>query len=558
MFRKLVSNLPFSPALVGQLGFYARRLRKEEITRRTGLIITVLALIVQSFAIIVPPESANAANASDLLNGGVKNLSQLLSAYDKNKQGYRDIMNYVGITRDELKAMKKTTINSREHGTKDGQWLSWGRVEKFDLKQGEKKHKANGQTVYSRPLWRLDTTKFTKKNGSTYTALVGKSKKMGEFAIIMNCANLVTHKNPPKEEKEVAVCRPGVGVITIKKSQKKSTDKAPDSDECKPKTAACSNLIVNKIERTKFNLKAVASVEYGAKVTGYVFTVRANDASGTAITTKTVTTSALTAESGVIELGNIGIYYASVTVKTSLGDKTSDNCNEPIVIAPLDKCEVNPSLPKNDPECKPCPGNEQLWINSPECNPVTVENKSASNLTQGLSDASQGTAVASDRIEYKISVTNAGKVPATASFKEELNDVLEYATLQDMGGGTFDEATKTLAWPTVTLAAGEKQTRTFVVAVLPTIPSTARGTSEPTSYDCVMNNTFGDNVQIPVQCDIPKVIEQTVTELPHTGPRENMLFAGALLVVVSFFWARSRQLGKEVRLVRKEFSAGTI
>lgn len=560
MFRKLVSNLPFSPALVGQLGFYARRLRKEEVTRRTGLIITVLALIVQSFTVFVPSTSANSSHPSDLIRGGVNSLSELLTAYDKNKQGYRDIMNYAGITRDELKAMKKTSINSRDHGTKDGQWLSWGRVSRMSAAKGETKHNANGQTVYSRPLWRLDKTTYTKKHGSTYTALVGSSKKMGKFAIIMDCGNLVTRKNPPKPEKEkdVTVCRPGVGVITIKESEKKATDKPADSDECKPKVAACSNLVISKIERTKFNLKATASVERGATVTGYVFTVRANNASGAVITTKTVTTSALTAESGVIELNNVGTYYASVTVKTSLGDKTSDNCTGPIVVAPLDKCEVNPSLPKNDPECKPCPGNEQLWINSPECNPVTVENKTASNLTQGLSDASQGTAVASDRIEYKIAVTNAGKVPATASFKEELDDVLEYATLQDMGGGTFDEATKTLTWPTVTLAAGEKQTRTFVVAVLPTIPSTARGTSEPTSYDCVMNNTFGDNVQIPVQCDVPKVIEQTVTELPHTGPRENMLFAGALLVIVSFFWARSRQLGKEVRLVRKEFSAGTI
>jgi len=40
MFRKIVSNLPFSPALVGQLGFYAKRLRKEETTRRLGLILS--------------------------------------------------------------------------------------------------------------------------------------------------------------------------------------------------------------------------------------------------------------------------------------------------------------------------------------------------------------------------------------------------------------------------------------------------------------------------------------------------------------------------------------
>ena len=51
MFRKLVSNIAFSPALVSQLGFYAKRLRKEETTRRIGLIFTVLALVVQSFEV---------------------------------------------------------------------------------------------------------------------------------------------------------------------------------------------------------------------------------------------------------------------------------------------------------------------------------------------------------------------------------------------------------------------------------------------------------------------------------------------------------------------------
>lgn len=56
MFRKLVSSLPFSPALVGQLGFYARRLGREQTTRRLGLIFTLLALVVQSFALFSPPE----------------------------------------------------------------------------------------------------------------------------------------------------------------------------------------------------------------------------------------------------------------------------------------------------------------------------------------------------------------------------------------------------------------------------------------------------------------------------------------------------------------------
>ena len=557
MFRKLVSNLPFSPALVGQLGFYARRLRKEEVTRRTGIIVTVLALVIQSLTVFVPSTSANSSHPSDLIRGGVDSISELLKHYDNSNNDFKKIMDYAGISRAELKSMKKTSINSRERGTGDNQWLSWGRVSRMSAAKGEKKHDIGNTTVYSRPLWRLDTTSWTKQHGSTYTAFVGNSSKMGKFAIILDCGNLVTTKVPPAPVKKVTVCRPGVGVITIKESDKKSSDLPANSNECKPKSAACSNLVINKIDRTKFSLKGSAKAD-NAKINAYVFTVRKNNASGAVVTTKTVQTSATSAETEAIELKDAGTYYIDVVVKTSLGDQKSPNCAYSLTIAPPEKCEFNPNLPKNDPECKPCPGNPQLWINSPECNPVVVESKTASNLTQGVADATTTAAGASDRIEYKITITNAGKVPASATFKEELDDVLEYATMQEYGGGTFDQTAKTLTWPTVTLAAGEAQTRTFAVTLLPTIPSTARGTSEPSSYDCVMNNTFGDNLQIKVQCDTPKLIEETVSELPKTGPRENLIFAGALLAIVSFFWARSRQLGKEIRLVRKDFSGSTI
>jgi hypothetical protein len=53
MFRKLVSNLSFSPALVGQIAFYAKRLKKEETTRRLGLLFTVFALIIQAFVVLI-------------------------------------------------------------------------------------------------------------------------------------------------------------------------------------------------------------------------------------------------------------------------------------------------------------------------------------------------------------------------------------------------------------------------------------------------------------------------------------------------------------------------
>jgi hypothetical protein len=73
-----------------------------------------------------------------------------------------------------------------------------------------------------------------------------------------------------------------------------------------------------------------------------------------------------------------------------------------------------------------------------------------------------------------------------------------------------------------------------------------------------MTNTFGNSLSISVNCTAPKVLEAAIEQLPSTGPGENMLFAGVLGSVVTFFYARSRQLNKEVRLIRKDFNAGTL
>ena len=99
----------------------------------------------------------------------------------------------------------------------------------------------------------------------------------------------------------------------------------------------------------------------------------------------------------------------------------------------------------------------------------------------------------------------------------------------------------------------------FTVQVMGEIPAMGTGTSDRTSYDCKMINVFGNAVEINVDCPIQKqVVEQTVSQLPHTGPRENMLFAGIVLSIVVYFYARARQVKKEVRLIRRDLNAGTI
>ena len=392
MFRKLVLNLPFSPTLVEQVGFYARRLQKEEITRRYGIIMTVIALLVQSFVVLSPISSANASHSSDMIHGGIASKDALLAQYDAKDSDLRSIFDYAGVSRDELANSQLSTISSRQYGTGVDAWHIWGRIPHFSEKQGEQKHVVSSTTtIYSRPLWQFDTSAWTHLHGTTYPALTGTSSARGEFAVVLANGNLVTR-----------------------------------------------------------------------------------------------------------------------------------------------------TLPGVTPE-----------------NTSLVRSKAAFNLTQGV-DATQTTAMPGDRIEYRLTMTNDSDHQLYTRFEESLGDVLEYATLQNLGGGTFQQDTAVLTWPYTSILANSAQTRTFVVSLPRTIPATARGQSEPSSYDCIMSNTFGDNVQFRVACDSVKSIESIIEQFPTVSVAGNAIFGIALLAVVLYFWARSRQLKREIRLIRHQFSGSTI
>jgi len=444
MFRKIVSNLPFSPALVGQLGFYAKRLRKEEATRRLGLIFVVLALVVQSLAVFQPPESANASSDYDMVEGGIgSSIDNYLAAYDANVKNLHDVMNYVGITRAEIASTQYSswTVNKT---------INWSFAARVGYDQGERQYSITNSTgnqvttIYSRPL------NLSYSSTSSVYGWVGNSKKMGWFALLQSCGNLETRTIP-------TIPAPAPIPTPTPTSKPKPT----------PKTV----------------------------------------------------------------------------VKTP---------EEP------EKCAVNPNLLADDDDCRACPGDETLWIDSSVCTPNIVKSKKATNLSKGFVDASSVKAMAGDRISYTITIKNTGLNSKSVELKEELSDVLEYSTLVDNGGGRFSQSTKILSWSDITLDANDKQTRTFVVKIQDEIPATAQGKSDTTSYDCIMTNVFGNSIDINVDCPTPKIIENVTSELPKTGPGENIIFACTVLAVATYFFARSRQLEKEIRLIRRNTNAGTI
>jgi hypothetical protein len=759
MFKQLVSNLPFSPSLIGQLGFYANRLRKETSIRRLGLIFTALALIIQIFAMVAPPQSSNAASANDVLNGGCDSKECLLSAYDTNRQGFRTLIDDLGITRAEIAAGSW----SRSRTIKSTDWpVSFGRQNGVGNRRGTFKA-SDGTQYYWGALSDWDT-----RGASWYYGLTGYSARVGAFVILGTCGNPELKVIPPEPvpacpynpslKQNDPNCKPkcqynnnifaddpnckppaaqcnAIGVTPATKlgimnqtdfsfttdasanygatingfrydyrlttdSQSQSSPKLPasnsqwttkfasagtwnvraiaetslgdkTSDSClatitvnNPPDAGCKALSVQQVSRTEYKLTTTANVVYGATIKGYHYVIKNGDKTifeKTVDSTETTNTLSVTvpdnkntaaalsynvsvdvltsvgnkscaskitipaapdaqcklltvkqlsrtkfelsgaasiingatikgyeyvikdakgkviktipidsnevANKTTIELpannsvNDTAKYTISLTVKSSAGDKTSEACAKTVEIPPLDKCEFNPELPVGDPNCKPkCEYNSDIFQDDKNCvPPEVIYTKSAFNVTQNT-DATKVKANGSDVISWTITATNNTPNSGTWTIKDELSDILEYAALNNTGGGTFDATTKTLSWADVTIPGGQSTQRTFTVNVTNPVPTVARGNSLPTSYDCTMTNLMdgGVRVDVPVNCSTPKAIEQIVTDLPNTGAGTNILFGGIVLAVVVFFYARSRQLGKEVRLVRKDFNAGTL
>lgn len=520
MFRKIVSQLSFSPALVGQLSFYAKRLKKEEASRRLGLIFVALALVVQSLVVFQPPESANAANAADMIPGGLgigsaRSFNNFLGPYDRNERSMQDIYNYFGITRAEILAAG----NNFSHFTVNNK-ISWGFENRAGTTAVGITNGAGTQvtTLYGRPLQTNNPV-----NDEIY-AYIGHSARTGWFAIMQSCGNLVTdiYPSPPPPP-------PAPAKITAKKS--------------------AMNVTQGNVDATKTTAKV------NDKLT---FTLTATNTGGTAKTvefsdnlTDTLSFSKLTSTGG-----------GTINATTKVLTWPSVNLAPGASAAKTFTVQMNSSLETTKTDCK--------LVNSFTDSTVTVPvgctlppanvvlSKSAKNVSQGNVEASSVTAKEKDRITFTLTAENKGGTAKDVTFADMIGDTLEYSKIIDNGGGTYNQTTRTLSWPVINLKANSKEIRTFTVQILDAIPATPKGQSDQSSYDCRIENVFGTNVLINVTCPPPKVIEQVVPELPHTGPRENMIFAGIVFAVVVFFYFRSKQLGTEVRLIRRDLNGGTI
>jgi len=134
-------------------------------------------------------------------------------------------------------------------------------------------------------------------------------------------------------------------------------------------------------------------------------------------------------------------------------------------------------------------------------------------------------------------------------------DVLDYADIIDNSELTKQGMTlgqdKIIRWTTPSIAGNSEEVKTITVKVKATIPTTNQSSNISSDFDCVIDNKYGNQVTMSVNCPIIKTIENTTGKLPNTGPGTTALIAFAITVVAGYFAARARLMAKEADIIRK-------
>lgn len=515
MFKKLLSNLSFNPSLIAQVSFYSKRLKAESSVRRIGVAFLVLALGVQVFAAAVPSQPTLAASNNDIIYGGARDKGDMLAKCNANERGFKTILEHFGISCLSIYASNDVTINSNAYG---GQLYSMGRIAYGFA--GETTVGIGGTNYFMRPLnaW----------GNVNYQALQGTRADGTPFMILMDCANLVIVGAP--------------------------TPPPPPPPPPPPKGVACSNLAMSYNGKELKNNSKVASgstINTRGTASGKNLSPaeRADmyyqlvDSSGKVISEQKALgiqfqdNVARDPTARPFKINKDGNYKLRLTVKYESGTKEATGSRAGDCVK---------AITASSEPCKD--------INDDEIDECVEQHKKSLNTRTGA-DANGTTVNPGDELTYTLSVTNKSSNTTAKKYvvEENIGDILDYADVTNLHGGTKDE-NNTVRWPETDIAPGKTIEKQITVKVKAVIPSTPSPASNPGSFDCKMTNVYGDTIEVNVPCSPAKVTEITTTSLPNTGPGETLAVAFVVTTIAGYFLARSRLMAKELDIVRTDYA----
>lgn len=218
-------------------------------------------------------------------------------------------------------------------------------------------------------------------------------------------------------------------------------------------------------------------------------------------------------------------------------------------------CEYNPEIASSNSQCKPCISSDtQTDILS-----CLTFSKSAADLTENIANANGITAQAGDIIGYTLTVKNNATATAQAFVIEEnMSDVLDYASPENLNGGTINDSNDTLSWPPVDIPAGATVQKNFTVKIISPVSTALPSLSNPTYFNHTLTNTYGNTVIIQLPISIVQASAQVSQSLPNTGPGSSFIMGGVVMVFIGYLFARSRLLAKESVLIANDFNVTRV
>ncbi len=575
MFSKIISRLAVNPSSIGQLAFYSKRLKKEESIRRIGVLFTVLSLLVQITATAFPSEQSLASSNNDVIRGGIKTLTELKGKYNANAD-VRELYNRFGVTGDDISAsrVKNVTFNFSNQGAKGTRTV--GRINFASTKDHNLGNFA-GSTFYSRSA--------SEWQGSTPAYYFGKHQGTDglqyEVWILKDCGNIAYRRIESAPKPEPKPTPKPTPQPSPQPKPEPAPAPAPTPQISRPE-AECGSLSASVTTGTK-TVSTRFTAHYYANQPNLIEGLTFNFGDGDKIENFAGTVIDHVYTNDTLEKKT---YTATVTIQTILGNKSGSNCRVKITVLPevcalnsnvtpddpkcgvcpynpnldpTDKrckpdpvCENDPTLKPDDPKCK-CIENPELPADHPECT-TPGKLKKVRNITQKLTPEKTLTtsARAGDVLEYELITTNTNIVKKEGVVIEDyIGDLLDYTVLDEVylqrQGGVYSKDKMTITWANQTLPKEGELIKKFRVTVKNPVPSTNNPNATATDYDCKIQNGYGNETHVPIECPVLK----TVDTLPNTGPGTTVAVSFSITVIAGYFFARARLLAKEVGIIKR-------
>ena len=207
-------------------------------------------------------------------------------------------------------------------------------------------------------------TTATAKNGALVTAY-GFDFGDGQTKTSNSATATHTYAKPGNYTIKASVTVTANGMTKTITAPKCNTTVTVKPEAPKP-VYACTALDARKLKDNQYEFTAAAQVAGGATLRNADFTF-GDGQSAQGIKPKDATHVTIPHE-----YAKEGSYIIVATLHFNVGQEVKDvKCQKQITIN-ADVCAINPSLPKNSPDCKPCALNPNLPFNSPDCKPPTT------------------------------------------------------------------------------------------------------------------------------------------------------------------------------------------